>query len=202
MTSKMTSVDKLVSVACEGLHGRFWYRDAAAQIDYVSRLEGWDRDVFAGVIATTSPKCSVVRNIRLSLHFMRFQDIRVVPLKDVRTSVLRFLCGKGISGPKTSAFYNNLSGCPNSVALDVWMSYALGVDQTDFRRADNRSKAISRIVGVARRLGVTPAEAQAAVWTGYRARSGYSQSPFSVAKEYFSACDNGWVVKGCSVPAE
>jgi len=201
-TVKMTSVDKLVPIACEGLHGRFWYRDAAAQIDYVSWLEGWDRDVFAGVIAATSPRCSVVRNIRMSLHFMHFHNIRVVPMKGIRTSVLRFIGGRGITGPKTSAFYNNLSGCPNSVTLDVWMSYALGIDQTDFSRAANRSKAIGRIVGVARRLGVTPAEAQAAVWTGFRARSGYNQSPFSVASEYFAARDNNWVIEGCSIHAE
>ena len=199
---RMTSVNKLVTIACNGLHGRFWYRDATAQIDYVSWLEGWDRDEFAGVLATTSPRCSVVRNIRMSLHFMKHRDVRVVPMKGIRTSVLRFIAGRGIAGQKTSAFCANLSGCTDRVTLDVWMAYALGIDQKDFNRIPDRTKATQRVVGVAKRLGIAPAEAQAAIWTGYRTIAGYNHSPFSVASEYFTARDNGWDVEGCSIHAE
>ena len=202
MTVRMTSVDKLVSIACDGLYGRFWYRDAASQIDYVSWLEGWERDEFAGVLATTSPRCSVVRNIRMSLHFMKHRDVRVVPMRGIRKSVLRFLEGKGIAGQKTSAFYANLSGCTARVTLDVWMAYALGIDQKAFNRIPARIKATERVVGVARRLGIQPAEAQAAIWTGYRGRAGYSHSNFSVANEYFTARDNGWDIEGCRIHAE
>jgi len=199
MTVKMTSVDKLVGIACDGLHGRFWYRDATAQIDYVSWLEGWDCDEFAGVLATTSPRCSVVRNIRMSLHFMKNRDTRVVPMKGIRTSVERFLDGRGIAGQKTSAFYNNLRGCAESVTLDVWMAYALGIDQKDFRRIPDRQKATDRVVGVARRLGIAPAEAQAAIWAGYRGRAGRNHSPFSVVSEYLAARESGWDIPGCTI---
>jgi hypothetical protein len=82
------------------------------------------------------------------------------------------------------------------------MSYALGIDQSDFKRVEDRRKATGRIVGVARRLGIAPAEAQAAIWTGYRSRAGYNHSPFSVATEYFTARDNGWEIEGCSIHAE
>ena len=198
---RMTSVDKLVSIACDGLHGRNWYRDATAQIDYVSWLEGWDRDDFAGVIATTSPRCSVIRNIRMSLHFMHHRDITVVPMRGIRTSVTRFLDGEGIAGQKTRAFYHNLSGRDGYVTLDVWMAYALGIDQKEFNTVGNRVKATDRIVGVAERLGVAPAEAQAAVWTGYRTRAGRNHSPFSVASEYFAARARNWDIEGCSLHA-
>jgi len=199
---RMTSVDKLVDIACDGLSGRSWYADATNQIDYVSWLEGWDRSEFAGVIATTSPRCSVVRNIRMSLHFMHHRNIRVVPMRGIRTSVTRFLDGKGIAGQKTSAFYNNLLGCPDSVTLDVWMSYALGCDQKDFNVKASREKATDRIVGVGRVMSITPAEAQACIWVGYQKRIGYNPSPFSIASEYFAARAAEWEVAGCSIHAE
>jgi hypothetical protein len=198
----MVSVDRLVSIACDGLHGRFWYRDATAQIDYVSWLQGWDRDEFAGVIATTSPRCSVVRNIRMSLHFMYHRDLRVVPMKGIRTSVRRFLDGEGINGQKTNAFYHNLSGRNDHVTLDVWMAYALGIDQKDFNTVANRAKATQRVVSVGEVLGIEPAEAQAAIWTGYRTRAGRNHSPFSVASEYLAARSRQWDVEGCSIHTE
>lgn len=201
-TVRMTSVEKLVDIACNGLSGRTWYADATQQIDYISWLEGWDREEFAGVIATSSPRCSVVRNIRMSLHFMKHRDIRVIPMRGIRGSVLRFLDGKGITGQKTSSFYNNLLGCPDSVTLDVWMSYALGIDQRDFNRVGDRRKATDRFVSVGRVMGITPAEAQACVWVGYQRRIGYNPSPFSIASEYFTARDNGWEIAGCSIHAD
>ena len=199
---RMTSVEKLVSIACDGLHGRNWYRDAVNQIDFVCSAEGWDHDEFAGVLATSSPRCSVVRNIRMSLHFMHHRDLRVVPMKGIRTSVQNFLDGKGIRGQKTSAFFKNLTGHSGYVTLDVWMAYALGIDQTDFNRIESRRKATQRIVSVARVLGIEPCEAQAAVWTGYRTRKGFNHSPFSVAREYFAARSNNWEIEGCSINAE
>ncbi len=195
---RMTSVDKLVDIACDGLHGCRWYRDATYQIDYVSFLEGWDRNDFAGVLATSSPRCSVLRNIRISLSVMKFGDLSVIPMKGIRTSVRKFLDGHGINGPKTSAFCANLSGDYGPVTLDVWMAYALGIDQTDFNTVANRAKATDRIVTVGQVLGLAPAEAQAAVWTGYRTRVGRNHSPFSVASEYFKARRNQWEIEGIS----
>ena len=197
-SSKMVSVDRLVDIACDGLHGRFWYRDATAQIDYVAWAQGWDRDEFAGVLAVTSPRCSVVRNIRMSLHWMKFRNDRVIPMKGIRRSLAGFIGGEGIKGPKTRAFYDNLSGRTDSVTLDVWMAYALGIDQTDFNRKANRAKATDRVVRVGERLGIAPAEAQAAIWTGYRTRAGRTHSPFSVVHEYLTACDRQWDIEGCS----
>ena len=202
VAKRMTSVEKLVDIACDGLYGRHWYRDATADIDYVSWLEGWDRAEFAGVLATSSPRCSVVRNIRMSLHFMHFRNLRVIPMRGIRTSVKRCVDGKGINGQKTSSFYENLSGNTKAVTLDVWMAYALGIDQTDFSRKASHSKATGRIVSVAERLGIEPCEAQAAIWTGYRTRAGLNHSKFSVAREYFAARDNNWVIEGCSIHAE
>ena len=199
---KMTSVEKLCEIAGEGIHAHKWYRDATAQINFVSDSMGWDRDRFAGVLATTSPRCSVLRNIRMSLHFMKYGDIRVVPMKGIRKSVTRFLSDGGITGPKTKAFYHNLSGNFGWVTLDVWMAYALGIDQTKFGGRRVREKAVDRVVSVACDLRIAPAEAQAAIWTGFRTRAGYNHSPFSVVGEYLKARDNNWEIEGCTIKEE
>jgi len=198
----MASIATLTGYACDGIDGRDWYKHATAQIDFVANAEGWDCDEFAGVLATTSPRCSVLRNIRMSLHFMKHRDLRVVPMKSVRKSVRNFLDGNGISGQKTRAFYNNLSGRYDYVTLDVWMAYALGIDQTDFNKLATRAEATRRVVRVARRLRIEPAAAQAAIWTGYRRRKGHSDSTFDVVREYLTARDNGWDIVGCSVDRE
>lgn len=198
----MTDIGQLTRLACTGIDGRNWYRDATAQIDFVAESEGWDRDEFAGVLAVTSPRCSVLRNIRMSLHFMHFRNDRVVPMRGIRRSLANFLDGKGIKGQKTSAFCDNLSGRYDSVTLDVWMAYALGIEQSDFNRKASREEATRRVVRVARRLRIEPAQAQAAIWTGYRRLKGLNDSPFSVVSEYLAALDNEWEITGCSIHAE
>ena len=199
---KMATIDTLTRYACAGIDGRNWYRDATAGIGYVADQEKWDADEFAGVLATTSPRVSVLRNIRLSLHFMHNRNLRVVPMRGIRRSVQHFLDCREIRGQKTRSFYHNLMGCPDHVTLDVWMAYALGIDQTDFNTVASRAKATDRVVTVARKMSVTPAEAQAMIWTGYRRRAGYQPSPFSVASEYFAARESGWDIPGCSLHAE
>jgi len=195
----MSSIAQLTRFACDGIDGRDWYKHATAQIDFVANSEGWDCDEFAGVLATTSPRCSVLRNIRLGLHFMHFRNLRVIPMKGIRTSVQRFVDGKGIAGQKTNAFYHNLTGRYDHVTLDVWMAYALGINQTDFNRKGTRLEATRRVVRVARRLRIEPAAAQAAIWTGYRRGKGHSDSTFDVVSEYLTARDNGWEITGCSI---
>ncbi|MCP4896297.1 MAG: hypothetical protein GY906_04920 [bacterium] len=195
----MASVKTILGYAERGIDGRNWYAEANGQIDYVSREEGWDHAEFCGILATTSPRCSVLRNIRLGLHFMHHRDLRVIPMKGIRTSVTNFLDGKGINGPKTGPFCANLSGDYNPVTLDVWMAYAFGIDQSDFSRKATHREASSRVVEAGRVLGIKPAQAQAAIWTGYRRNVGYTDSPFSIVSEYRTARDNGWDIEGCEI---
>lgn len=196
---KMQSIDTLTRYACAGIDGRNWYRVATAGIDYVASAEGWDFDEFCGVLATSSPRVSVLRNIRLALHFMHFRNLRVIPMRGIRTSVQRFLDGKGIAGQKTNAFYHNLAGHYDHVTLDVWMAYAFDIEQSDFNKLATREECTRRVVRVARRLRIAPAEAQAAIWTGYRRGRGFNDSPFDIVSEYLAARDAKWDITGCSI---
>jgi hypothetical protein len=192
----MAEVSELLQYAQRGLYGKSWYTVANAQINYVAQSEKWDLSELCGVIATTSPRCSVLRNIRLSLAFMNTRDLTVIPMRGIRTSVTNFLNGKGIAGIKTSAFYDNLMGNLDRVTLDVWMAYALGIDQSDFNKKATHAEATRRVVSVASILGIKPAEAQAAVWTGYRNYVGHSDSNFDIVHEYLTAKSNNWVIEG------
>ena len=201
----MATIDSLVCLASDGIDGYNWYSEAAAQIEFVCRVEEWDADDFAGVLATTSPRVSVIRNIRLALHIMKHGDLRVMPMRGIRSSVQRFLDGDGITGPKTLPFYHNLCGRLDFVTLDTWMADAFCIDQKDFSRKATHSVACDRIAAVGRIIGIKPAEAQAAIWKGIRGRAtkrnpnGRNHSPFSVLSEYLTARRRQWDIEGCSI---
>jgi hypothetical protein len=196
---KLASVDHLIALASDGIDGYNWYSEAAAQINFVCRIEGWDSDDFAGVLATSSPRVSVIRNIRLALHVLHFEDLRVIPMRGIRSSVKRWRDHGEIVGPKTNAFYHNLSGRLDHVTLDVWMAHALCVDQKDFNRKATHRTACELITRVGTIIGIKPAEAQAAIWMGQRSRDGRNHSPFSVLSEYLAARRNHWDIVGCSI---
>mgnify|MGYP003322070813 CR=1 FL=1 len=117
-------------------------------------------------------------------------------MDNIRTSLKRFLAGQGIAGPKTGPFAENLSGNPQPVTLDVWMAHALGIKQEQFNRKATHEKATKRVKQVAEILGIEPADAQAAIWTGYRAMRGLGGAPFSIMDEYLKAKKNGWKFQG------
>jgi len=203
--AKLAPIDYLVCLASDGIDGYNWYSEAAAQIRFVCRIEEWDPDDFAGVLATTSPRVSVVRNIRLALHILHHGDLRVHPMRGIRKSVMDFRSGAGIVGRKTRPFYHNLCGRLDHVTLDTWMATALCIGQKEFKRKATHREACERIAEVGRVIGIKPAEAQAAIWKGIRSRptsanpNGRNHSPFSVLSEYIAARRNGWDIKGCSI---
>ena len=197
--ARMSSVKTLVRHAADGIDAAQWYRHGTAQIEFVAHANGWDPDYFAGIIAATSPRCSVVRNIRLALHYCHHQDIRVIPMRGVRSAVRHFEKTGRLRGPKTSAFFANLRGHVEPVTLDVWMAYAFRIPQTAFSRVATRERAAQRVAAAGRVLGLRPCESQAAIWPGYRRSVGYSDSPFSVVAEYLTARERGWDIEGCSI---
>lgn len=197
--ARMSSVRTLTRYAADGIDAAQWYRHGTAQINFVAHANGWDPDYFAGIIAATSPRCSVVRNIRLALHYCHHRDIRVIPMRGVRSAVVHFERTGRLRGPKTSAFYANLRGNPEPVTLDVWMAYALRVDQSAFSRVATRQRAAARVAAAGRALGLRPCESQAAIWAAYRRAAGERDSPLSVVAEYLAARGRGWDIEGCSL---
>jgi len=96
----------------------------------------------------------------------------------------RYLDTGAVTGPKTGPFHRAVLGDPDALVLDVWISRALGVPQEALTRKDVRAKAVARFGAVARSLGWSVAETQAAVWTSVvrtlkdaRGRRTYTKAP-------------------------
>lgn len=183
----MRNIRTLLPVAVQGINGRNWYREAYRELDKVCRFAEWDPNEFASVLAITSPRVSVVRNIRTALFVMIHGELPAGVMVSTHRALANYRAGKGIAGQKTSAFRDALLGCEDSIVLDTWMAYALGIDQTDFNRIGDRAAARRRVLRVATAIGETPAATQAAIWTGYRYRSGYSYRSFPLWSEYVAA---------------
>ena len=183
----MRNIRTLLPLAIAGINGRNWYDHAGWEVDKVCRLADWCPREFVGILAVTSPRCSVVRNIRVALFAMHHKHLPSGVLRSIHTSHRNFVERGEINGQKTSAFYRALLGCSDSVVLDAWMASALGVEQSTFTRQSVRAVANKRIRAVATELGMTPAQCQASLWTGQRRAHGYNYSGFNVFREYADA---------------
>lgn len=160
-----------MELARSGEEGRGWYVDAARQIRRYALEIGQCPRVVAGVMAITSPRVHVVRNIRITKTYFE-TGLIVGHFGKTQGLVDRFVADGTISGPKVSAFYEALRGDRDAVVVDVWVARAFNVGHDDdlgnrrgltkkeYKRVD---QAVRSLAG---RLGWQPAETQAAIWWG------------------------------------
>jgi hypothetical protein len=179
---KMTTVVNLTEMARAGLDGAHWYEHASAAIEAVCDAEGWPTDVFIDVLAITSPRVQVKRNWKLAVDYMRnggngYRPKGILPA--VAVSLTLWEKTGTIRGAKTGAFASALKGNRDAVVLDVWMSRALGVKQEHFSRLATWRSGVSRVRKVAAKLGIAPAQAQAAIWTAIVRQSGATPGAFN-----------------------
>lgn len=165
-----------------GYASRYWYDDAIDQIGKVCRAEKWDCSHFAGIIAATSPRCSVRRNIRLSLHYMRNKSLPVGTMRMIVNAVDKWETSRKISGPKVSAFYANLTGDYDCITWDTHM-FQCFAGKSSFRKSE-LSRAESIIRSISKKYNLMLAQTQAAIWSGWRMSEGLNPSPFSVFEEW------------------
>lgn len=178
--------------------GLSWYDDAIADVRYVCEREQWEEDRFTSVLALTSPRCSVVRNVRNTFAYLRTGSLLENTISGVRLSVAHWERGQGIKGPKTAAFYAALRGDVNSVVLDVHMANLFGVPQASFSSKRGREPWQQLVRETAAECGFTPRDTQACLWYGQRRRVGERPSGFSIAREYANwlAHDRSFPVSG------
>jgi hypothetical protein len=176
----MITKRKALDYARVGERGRHWYRDARAQIGTVCERNLWDTDKFTAILAVTSPRVAVRRNIRTTFKYMLGDDWTNGTIRSVRTSVKTWEDSGVIKGPKTGAFYRNLSGCNDSICLDTWMAYAFCVDKGKVNYVGIGGQIKTIIRSVATTLGWAHCEVQAAIWTAIMAESGRTDQPFCI----------------------
>lgn len=204
-TVRFASVNTLHAMAMAGaaVGGHLWYADAGATIRAWCRMAGVDPVDFAYVMAATSPRVHVTRNLRLTAEYferggpaygtidrMR-SEVGILPVAVRPVAALEVARASNQATPwhelgdKTGPFGRALLGDGDALVIDVWMTRALvrgrrgefnwPVGPPDAKSTDraftwlqsraNRAEATRRIGLVARRMGLTLAETQAAIWT-------------------------------------
>jgi hypothetical protein len=179
----MRTCKLLERYALAGAHGRDWYGDTRDAVVELAGVLHVTPEYLAGVLAITSPRVHVVRNITLTVAYISRGSLEGT-LPGVQAALAHFEDTGEIRGPKTSAFARALMGDGDAIVLDVWMARALNVDQARLGGVTVRREAERRVRRVARRLGWTPAEVQAAIWTHWvethrdsRGRRTYKEAP-------------------------
>ena len=163
-----------------------WYEQSAAEIADVCNRENWDNNRFAAILAVTSPRVSIRRNVRITLHYMASGELLRNVMRGIGQSVRVWESTGQILGQKTSAFYAAIRGDSSAIVLDTHMANLLGVKQSAFANRKIRKQCESTIRRVAKRIGLAPAQTQAALWTGQLARVGRLPLPFPIRCEYYN----------------
>ena len=188
----MRSVKKLTEYALAGAHGRDWYVHAELSIRRHCNSLGFDVQTYVDVLAITSPRVNVRKNVQLTNAYMAARStvvagdgedyqplhpgaqhglsltklhLRVSGLmRSIRSGLEHYERTGVIRGPKTSAFARALLGDGEAIVLDVWLARALAIDQKLLATKKVRLPAEDRIRRVARALGWEPRQVQAAIW--------------------------------------
>lgn len=163
--------------------GQQWYELAEQELRAVAEENGWNPVTFAAVLAITSPRVTLKRNIRYSLEWLANSN-PLDMMTPVRAALDYYERTRQIRGPKTSAFKACLLGCPDSLVLDVHMARALDIPQEIINRKGPQSFARQRITRTASRHGLTIAQTQACVWAGQIQRTGRKPEYFPLRREY------------------
>lgn len=160
----MTDVDTLCNFATAGKANKLWYHQAHQTVNRISHTFGISDRYVADVLAITSPRVSVTRNIRATRYYFQSGYLPSDLIKTTHLALDHYeSCGE-IRGPKTSRFARCLMLEEEPVVLDVWMAKALGVPQKWFGTKNGYGKGEDRIREVASKVGMTPAQTQASIW--------------------------------------
>lgn len=173
---------------------RPWYRLASEEIRTICLIENWRIDKFTAILAVTSPRCAVRRNVRNTLQYMANGQLLANTMRSVRRSVEIWEASGEILGPKTSAFYAALMGDENAVVLDTHMAGLFAVDQkTAFKRKRELAHWCRVVRHIAKLIGESARDTQASLWYSRKLAIGENPELFPIALEYRNFVRHGRV---------
>ncbi len=176
----MLSYTKLAKA---NLDGAPWYVEAQKQLETVAKLENWELSQLVGILAVTSPRVSVRRNIRITLQYLGRGEFLPNVMRSVRKSVETLEATGKILGKKTSAFYAALLGDVNAVVLDIHMANLFRVAPSVFS-TKQRERYVRTVNRVADRIGLEPRDTQACLWYAQKRSVGEQPIGFPIVEEY------------------
>jgi proteasome lid subunit RPN8/RPN11 len=180
---------ELQSIAELGAAGRHWYDDYRAFMRSMGVTPEQDF-LLSGVLAATSPNKSVAENVRLAMNILtawnragqpKGRDEILNILKGVQPTVAisdrnntvavlqsqDFQSAIGAMSDqsrKVKPFYRALMGDKNAVVIDTHIARLFGLRQSKVAKPNANRALTASVTNIARRLGWTPAETQAAMW--------------------------------------
>lgn len=179
----MRSANHLCMLAREAMDWSQWYTRAKADIELVCKHKVWNFDRFVDILAITSPRVAVVRNIRAAMYYMDTEKYVSGTIYATRVAMEHYEETGEIRGLKTSAFARALKGDLEAIVLDTWMAEAFEIEQPRFQNKDIRKECEQRIRRAARVCDIRPAELQAASWAAIVRRHGRNTPSFDVSSE-------------------
>lgn len=182
----MKTVQKLVTMALYGQDHMNWYSQARDECHDAAEIIGTCPKRFIDILAVTSPRVSVTRNVKYAIMlsvepFTRPSGM----LHKVFASYQNWHETGKILGRKTRPFALALHGDTTAIPLDTWMCRALSIPAKP--SAAQFRVATQRVADCADYLGWWACEAQAAIWaTAVRAagRNVPAVSAISLALDY------------------
>lgn len=200
-------------LALLGADHRQWYDTARAQVTAAAVVLEVTPRRLADLLALFSPRVSVRRSIRFTVHYIQSQqtvcsvcgtdwtagrvscdcDCRAVPIRtgeflpdvtrSVRASIAHYEKTGIIRGPKTSAFARAVLGDRDAIVLDTWMAVAFNIDQKRIATKAVHGACCKKLRRLAKSLGWSNAETQAAIWTGAVRAAGRNVPEFLIEPE-------------------
>jgi len=170
----LPTAERLAKHARLGIAKKGWYARALKQI---KEKYPEDYKLFIGILAGTSPRQTVEKNLLMTVKIYRTWIDKGRPLDDISLqelaklsdlparegNVIRAFKGLPLSGNKVESFRRNLLGDLDAVTIDTWMLTYSGLK-------DNLNKAMyiaysHRVKKASQKLKWYPAEVQETVWS-------------------------------------
>lgn len=172
-----------------------WYRNTRSSL--INKFSS-DYKMVAGLIASTSPRRDVQRNIRIAIalykayqnnpkqftheminerkQFCKKFEIMNAHYNNVKTTITHnYSKPLELSGNKVNAFYNNMIGNYDFVTIDIWMLRILGLSKEAIVSKKEYLHLSNIISEVAKEQNLLPAELQAILWIKYKQEIGQEQ---------------------------
>lgn len=173
---KLPSPTAMIRARLEtGADVRPWYDEVGALLASLAKSLGRSTADVCDVVAITSPRVSVARNLQLAHVYLTTGDTDGM-MPSVRAALQHWEKTGEIRGPKTRAFSDALQGDTNAVVIDVWMIRALKLPEDERLTHKRHAAAAAKVRRIAARCHVSPRDAQALIWESARAAYGFTSA--------------------------
>lgn len=176
---------KLKDKALSYQQSKSWYDNSYQRLKI---CYGQNTELFINLLAVTSPRNSVKRNLALAdkalTYYLQGKTIDFsfgLASKQIENNVNKVLQNKSFGGQKVNAFAKALLGDKKQIVIDSWMMKAFNLKR--IAPNTNDIKHIKTIINkIAAETNLEPAEVQACLWS--YAKNELNDSPFKEDNDF------------------